>query len=92
MNADDTPPTSARTRYGIQMVSCRASRSSYGCVTWQKYSCYEEYCRTEYYAYADCFDNTTGSCDTELGALQACMDADADATACLTERVRACFP
>lgn len=88
--ADASPPVRFLTRFGVYSVSCREMRT-FPCRLWQTFSCFEEYCRGEYYTYADCVDGG-GTCETELGVVEACMAANADATACLAARTRACFP
>jgi hypothetical protein len=91
-NADTTPPVNVETRYGLFTIACgTAPTRPYPCELWQEYSCFEEFCRAEFYAYADCLD-TGAMCTMERDVVNACMSAIPEAVTCLGERTAACFP
>lgn len=88
--ADPTPPASFRTMYGIYTVACGEVSGTYPCYIWQLYSCFELYCRTEFYAYSDC-SNAGGDCASERDAINACMGAMPEAMTCMRDRVASCY-
>jgi hypothetical protein len=89
--ADPTPPAHVRTMYGVFEIACGFTNATqYPCYLWQLYSCYETYCRTQFYAFSDCRDRG-GACTTEQGAIDTCMNAMPEAVACETDRVASCY-
>jgi hypothetical protein len=77
--------------YGIYTVSCGYSTATeYPCYLWQLYSCFETYCRMQFYAYSDCRDRG-GACTTEQDAIDTCMNAMPEAVMCETDRVASCY-